>query len=101
MSRWPYHLRGVPAGRLSELPRLRALERDDEALVVRLGRSLYTDRRVSEALYAEAVAAFGEPAVVELVGVFGYYALVAMTLNVFEVRRGDGALPFPEPPMSD
>ncbi|WP_069384793.1 carboxymuconolactone decarboxylase family protein [Halomonas caseinilytica] len=75
-------------------------ERDDEALVVRLGESLYTSRRVDEALYAEAVAAFGEPAMVELVGVFGYYALVAMTLNVFEVRRGDGPLPFAEPPGS-
>ncbi|WP_136248974.1 carboxymuconolactone decarboxylase family protein [Halomonas borealis] len=72
--------------------------RDDEALVIRLGQSLYTTRRVSDALYAEAVAAFGEPAVVELVGVFGYYALVAMTLNVFAVRRGDEPLPFPEPP---
>ncbi|MFM9271223.1 carboxymuconolactone decarboxylase family protein [Halomonas elongata] len=73
-------------------------ERDDEALVVRLGESLYTTRRVDEALYDEAVAAFGEPAVVELVGVFGYYALVAMTLNVFEVRRGSASLPFDEPP---
>ncbi|WP_346797823.1 carboxymuconolactone decarboxylase family protein [Halomonas sp. Bachu 37] len=72
--------------------------RDDEALVVRLGESLYTTRRVDEALYDEAVATFGEPAVVELVGVFGYYALVAMTLNVFEVRRGSAPLPFSEPP---
>lgn len=78
-----------------------AFASDDEALVYRLGKTLYTTRRVDEALYAEAVAAFGEPAVVELVGVFGYYAFVAMTLNVFEVRRGDGPLPFPEPPMSD
>ncbi|MFZ6045327.1 carboxymuconolactone decarboxylase family protein [Pseudomonas sp. CR3202] len=72
--------------------------RDDERLVYRLGRTLYATRRVDEALYAEAVAAFGEPAVVELVGVFGYYALVAMTLNVFQVRRGtDAPLPFTEP----
>lgn len=75
-------------------------ECDDEALVVRLGQSLYRTRRVDDTLYDEAVAAFGEPAVVELVGVFGYYALVAMTLNVFEVRRGSAPLPFPEPPAS-
>nr|WP_298249686.1 carboxymuconolactone decarboxylase family protein [uncultured Halomonas sp.] len=75
-----------------------AFERDDEALIYRLGKTLYTTRRVDEALYAEAVAAFGEPAVVELVGVFGYYALVAMTLNVFDVRRGSEPLPFAEPP---
>jgi 4-carboxymuconolactone decarboxylase len=74
--------------------------RDDEALVYRLGTTLYATRRVDDALYAEAVEAFGEPAVVELVGVFGYYALVAMTLNVFEVRRGSAPLPFAEPSSS-
>ncbi|MNP55748.1 hypothetical protein D3C76_1504160 [compost metagenome] len=75
-----------------------AFERDDERLIYRLGHRLYATRRVDETLYAEAVAAFGEPAVVELVGVFGYYALVAMTLNVFQVRRGsDAPLPFAEP----
>lgn len=73
-------------------------ERDDERLIYRLGNTLYATRRVDEALYAEAVEAFGEAAVVELVGVFGYYALVAMTLNVFAVRRDtDAPLPFPEP----
>lgn len=73
-----------------------AFERDDERLVYRMGKTLYTTRRIDEALYAEAVAAFGEPGVVELVGVFGYYALVAMTLNVFEVRREtETPLPFP------
>ncbi|AOE84137.1 carboxymuconolactone decarboxylase family protein [Pseudomonas sp. TCU-HL1] len=75
-----------------------AFERDDERLVYRLGQSLYSTRRIDDALYAKAIAAFGEPAVVELVGVFGYYALVAMTLNVFQVRRGtDTPLPFAEP----
>lgn len=72
--------------------------RDDEELVYRFGRTLYATRRVDDALYAQAVEAFGEPAVVELVGVLGYYALVAMTLNVFSVRRESAApLPFAEP----
>lgn len=72
--------------------------REDERLVYRLGKALYETRRIDDALYAQAVQAFGEPAVVELVGVFGYYALVAMTLNVFAVRRGtDTPLPFVEP----
>lgn len=71
---------------------------DDERLVYRLGKSLYETRRIDDGLYAQAVQAFGEPAVVELTGVFGYYALVAMTLNVFTVRRGiDAPLPFLEP----
>ncbi|WP_317890013.1 hypothetical protein [Pseudomonas sp. JM0905a] len=75
-----------------------AFEQEDERLIYRLGHSLYATRRIDDALYADAIAAFGEPAVVELVGVFGYYALVAMTLNVFQVRRGtDTPLPFAEP----
>ncbi len=73
-------------------------ERADEQLVYQIGRTLYQTRRIDADLYQRAVAEFGEPALVELIGIFGYYALVAMTLNVFEVRR-DGAtpLPFAEP----
>lgn len=72
--------------------------KEDEALVYRLGHELYESRRVSDDTYARAVAHFGEPAVVELVGIYGYYALVAMTLNVFAVRRDtDSPLPFAEP----
>lgn len=74
-------------------------ERGDERLVYRFGKTLYVTQRVDDALYREAVEAFGEPGVVELVGVLGYYALVAMTLNVFEVRRHtEMPLPFDEPP---
>ncbi len=70
----------------------------DEALVYRIGTELYATRRISNALYQEAVALFGEPALVELVGIYGYYALVAMTLNVFAVdREVEDDLPFPEP----
>ncbi|VVO58950.1 hypothetical protein PS900_00696 [Pseudomonas fluorescens] len=72
--------------------------RADELLVYRVGKSLYQTRRIDDLLYEDAVKAFGEPAVVELTGVFGYYALVAMTLNVFAVRRDTKVpLPFVEP----
>ena len=70
-------------------------------MVYRVTRALYAERRVDDALYGEAVAMFGETVMVELVGVLGYYALVAMTLNVFAVRRGDDIpLPFEEPSRS-
>jgi len=70
----------------------------DEQLVYRIGRSLYETRRVDAELYRQARDAFGERALVELIGIFGYYALVAMTLNVFEVRRQTSQpLPFSEP----
>lgn len=73
-------------------------EQEDERLIYCIGESLYRHRRVDDGLYRQAVEVFGEPALVELVGVFGYYALVAMTLNVFAVRRDtDAPLPFAEP----
>jgi 4-carboxymuconolactone decarboxylase len=69
----------------------------DEQCVYEIGQSLYQTRRVDAALYKQGVALFGEPAMVELVGVYGYYSLVAMTLNVFDVRRDpDSPLPFDE-----
>ena len=48
------------------------------------------DRNVSPELHARAVDLLGERGVVELVGVLGYYTLVAMTLNAFEIGLPDG-----------
>lgn len=48
--------------------------------------------RVSDPTYDRAKAALTERGVVDLVGIVGYYCLVSMTLNVFEV-----ALPAGEP----
>ncbi|WP_295477537.1 carboxymuconolactone decarboxylase family protein [uncultured Pseudomonas sp.] len=72
-------------------------EQQDEQCVYDIGKALYETRRVPADLYQQGVTLFGEQGMVELVGVYGYYTLVAMTLNVFEVRRGsDTALPFDE-----
>jgi 4-carboxymuconolactone decarboxylase len=52
---------------------------------------------VSESTFNKAVQRFGHETTVNLVGLLGYYALVAMTLNVFAMRAGDDApLPFAE-----
>ncbi|WP_323119157.1 carboxymuconolactone decarboxylase family protein [Burkholderia alba] len=69
----------------------------DEALIHRFATELYETKRVSEPAYRAAVERFGHPVVVNLVGLLGYYALVAMTLNVFGMRaEGQTALPFAE-----
>ena len=39
------------------------------------------------------MAALGETGVVELVGLLGYYTLVAMTLNAFEIGLPEGERP--------
>jgi 4-carboxymuconolactone decarboxylase len=51
---------------------------------------LFAERRVSDATYARALEAFGEQGVVDLVGTAGYYSLVSMTLDVFEVTVPEG-----------
>ncbi len=46
---------------------------------------LHKTHLVSDQTHAAAVKELGERGVVELVGVLGYYTLVAMTLNAFEI----------------
>jgi len=70
---------------------------DDEALIYDLATELYEQKRVSRMTYDLAVAEFGETGVVDLIGILGYYALVAMTLNTFEVSLPE----MQNPPFSD
>jgi 4-carboxymuconolactone decarboxylase len=53
---------------------------------------------VSDPTFDRAAKRFGRPAVVDLVGIVGYYALNAMVLNVARFKAPDGTvLPrFPE-----
>jgi 4-carboxymuconolactone decarboxylase len=54
---------------------------DDEAAVYEVCIELHRDRRVSDATWACAIAQFGEAGVVDLIGINGYYALLAMVMN--------------------
>lgn len=66
---------------------------DDERIVYEFATQLHRDHRVGDETYAEAMARFGETAVVDLVGVLGYYTLISMTLNTFHVPLPDGQAP--------
>jgi 4-carboxymuconolactone decarboxylase len=69
----------------------------DDALIHAFATELYETRRVSDATYRNAVERFGHTVVINLVGLLGYYTLVAMTLNVFDMRaQGQNELPFAE-----
>lgn len=63
---------------------------DDEAAVYGFCTELHHDKAVSDATYRRALDLFGERGVVDLVGISGYYTLVSMTLNAFEVALPDG-----------
>ena len=56
-----------------------------ESVVYNFARELLDEHHVSDHLYNDAVELLGEAGVVELVILLGYYTLVSMTLNVFEV----------------
>jgi len=67
----------------------------DHALVQAFASALLTQRRMHDDILAQSVSRFGYQRVVELVGVAGFYSIVALTLNAFEAlpARGRTALP--------
>jgi 4-carboxymuconolactone decarboxylase len=72
----------VEAIRRGEEP---SLAKDDERAVYKFSRELVAQRRVAQTTYDSAERLLGRRGVVDLVGVLGYYALISMTINAFEV----------------
>jgi 4-carboxymuconolactone decarboxylase len=50
-----------------------------------LARALLDRNRIDQVLYDRSVQVLGTQAVVEVVGILGYYALAAFTLNAFDM----------------
>jgi 4-carboxymuconolactone decarboxylase len=87
---------GVPAAAMEAIrtggaPNLPA---KDQALVYRLVTELIDTKRLSDASFGEAIAAFGEQGVVELGTIIGYYTAIGNSLNVFEVALPPGQAPY-------
>lgn len=53
----------------------------DEAVVHDFCVELHEGKSVSDRLYADALALFGEHGVVDLMGIIGYYTFLAMVMN--------------------
>lgn len=71
-----------------------AVDSDEHTvIVVDTVRELLAEGRISDARYASAHAALGDEGTVELVAVAGYYVLVSMILNSFEVPLPEGETP--------
>lgn len=70
----------------------------DEAIVYDATTELLRSKRLSDATFARAEKRFGKPAVVDMVGIAGYYSLLAMQLNAAQYKPPAGTrLPrFPE-----
>jgi 4-carboxymuconolactone decarboxylase len=69
----------------------------DERAIYAFVQELYKTKRVSDRTYKRVQAILGDAPTVELVGILGYYVLVAMTLNVFRMMPpADAKLAFAE-----
>jgi 4-carboxymuconolactone decarboxylase len=69
----------------------------DEAVVHDFCIELHEKKRVSDATYAEALALFGEKGVVDLMGINGYYTLLAMVMNAAQTPAPESAArPLPD-----
>lgn len=65
----------------------------DEAIVYDFCHELLETRQVSDATFKATVDRFGERGAVDLIGVMGYYHLVAMALNTDRYPMPDGVKP--------
>ena len=83
---------GLDAAAVEEIRagRTPRFEKDDEKAVYGFAFETWHDRRVSQPTYDFAVATLGAKAVVELAGILGYYGLISITINAFEVPVPEG-----------
>lgn len=58
-------------------------------MVYTVSTALLRRHRLDDALYRAGIEVLGERGMVDLVGVLGYYGLVSMTLNCFEIGLPD------------
>jgi 4-carboxymuconolactone decarboxylase len=70
---------------------------DDEALVHDFCVELHQHKTIGDTTHAAALAAFGEQGLVDLVGINGYYTLLAMVMNAAQTAvPPSDATPLPE-----
>jgi 4-carboxymuconolactone decarboxylase len=90
---------GVPQDLIDAIARRERPQgmRADEAVVVDFCLELQRGKRVPDKVYADALALFGEQGVVDLMGVNGYYTLLAMLMNAAQTTAPPSeAAPLPD-----
>jgi 4-carboxymuconolactone decarboxylase len=66
---------------------------EDEEVVYAFLDELFRTQGASDTTYARAVSKFGERGVIDMLGVTGYYSMLAMIMNVTRTPLPDGASP--------
>ena len=90
---------GVPQAAIDAIREGETPQFDDprHATVYAFGRELIETKRVSDQRYAALKELVGERGVFEVASVMGYYALVSIALNTFDVDMPPGVdAPFPD-----
>lgn len=67
--------------------------KDDEAAIYQFCKELHETKRVSDAAYQAVLDRFGERGVMDLLGLTGYYTMLAMVLNVAQQPLPNGMPP--------
>ena len=66
---------------------------EKETLIIRLGRELFRQKKVSSQTYAQAVRLFGQRGVVNLSALMANYTMIGMMLNTFDQQLRPGMQP--------
>ena len=66
---------------------------DDEAAIYDLSDEVHRNRSVSDETYATAIRVMGERGVIDAIGIFGYYTMLAMVMNTAQTPLPDGVRP--------
>ena len=64
-----------------------------DAIVIQLGRELFTRRSVELSTFTRALSLFGEQGLVDVVSVMAQYASAAVLLNAFDQQLAEGQQP--------
>lgn len=66
---------------------------EDEEIVYQFCKQVHETKTVSDSVFKAAVDKFGEHGVIDLIGLTGYYTMLAMVLNVARQPLPNGAPP--------
>ncbi|MFT6073303.1 MAG: 4-carboxymuconolactone decarboxylase [Yoonia sp.] len=96
---WSHHVpialdTGLPDLAVQAIGKARAFQFYDAKMqaVFDFTAELHRDKQVSDLTYTMAEKELGVQACVDLVGLCGYYTLISMTINVFDVPTGAGPI---------
>ena len=90
---------GIPEEALNDIKndKIPSFTEERLELVFLISKQLLATHSVADDLYQRGFDEFDEQGMIELVSLIGYYCLVALTLNTFEIPLDEGMQdPFPD-----